>query len=85
MAVLPPLYQHQTLHSTACMSRWGEPRGRPQQPTILQVWLKQPLVNLTDIQERHNIVDALVEDPLLRERLRNLHLRGACPAKLSDV
>ena len=43
----------------------------------LQVWLKQPLVSLTDIQERHNIVDALVEDPLLRERLRNLHLRGA--------
>ena len=44
----------------------------------LQVWLKQPLVSLTDIQERHNIVDALVEDPLLRERLRNLHLRGTC-------
>ena len=44
-----------------------------------QVWLKQPLVNLTDIQERHNIVDALVDDPLLRERLRNLHLRGTAP------
>ncbi len=42
----------------------------------LQVWLKQPLVCLEDIQQRHNIVDALVEDPLLRERLRNLHLRG---------
>lgn len=42
----------------------------------LQVWLKQPLVNLADIQQRHNIVDALVDDPLLRERLRNLHLRG---------
>ena len=41
------------------------------------MWLKQPLVSLEDIQQRHDIVDALVEDPLLRERLRNLHLRGA--------
>ncbi len=40
------------------------------------MWLKQPLVNLPDIQQRHDIVDALVEDPLLRERMRNLHLRG---------
>lgn len=42
----------------------------------MQVWLKQPLVNLPDIQQRHDIMDALVEDPMLRERLRNLHLRG---------
>ena len=32
-------------------------------------------MSLEDIQQRHDIVDALVEDPLLRERLRNLHLR----------
>lgn len=41
-----------------------------------QVWLKQPLVNLSEITERHDIVEAFVEDPTLRERLRNLHLRG---------
>ena len=44
------------------------------------MWLKQPLVNLPDIQQRHDIVDALVEDPMLRERLRNLHLRGTFTA-----
>lgn len=41
-----------------------------------QVWLKQPLVDLTEITERHDIVEAFAEDPTLRERLRNLHLRG---------
>ncbi len=42
-----------------------------------QVWLKQPLVDLAAINTRHDVVEALVEDPTLRERLRNLHLRGA--------
>lgn len=40
------------------------------------MWLKQPLVDLTEITERHDIVEAFAEDPTLRERLRNLHLRG---------
>ncbi|KAK9908301.1 hypothetical protein WJX75_005715 [Coccomyxa subellipsoidea] len=43
---------------------------------LLKVWLKQPLVDLTEITERHDIVEAFAEDPTLRERLRNLHLRG---------
>lgn len=41
-----------------------------------QVWLKQPLVDLADISVRHDIVQSFAEDPTLRERLRNLHLRG---------
>lgn len=42
-----------------------------------QVWLKQPLVSLPDITTRHDVVEALTADPELRERLRDLHLRGA--------
>lgn len=43
----------------------------------MQVWLKQPLVSLADITTRHDVVEALSTDPELRERLRDLHLRGA--------
>ena len=43
----------------------------------MQVWLKQPLVSLADITTRHDVVEALSSDPELRERLRDLHLRGA--------
>ena len=43
----------------------------------VQVWLKQPLVRLADITTRHDVVEALSSDPELRERLRDLHLRGA--------
>ncbi|KAK9842053.1 hypothetical protein WJX81_006373 [Elliptochloris bilobata] len=43
---------------------------------LLKVWLKQPLVSLVDITTRHDVVDALASDPELRERLRDLHLRG---------
>ncbi len=42
-----------------------------------QVWLKQPLVSLPDITTRHDVVEALTSDPELRERLHDLHLRGA--------
>ncbi len=51
---------------------------------MLQVWLKQPLVDLTEITERHDIVEAFAEDPTLRERLRNLHLRGALTLSFMD-
>ena len=42
-----------------------------------QVWLKQPLVSVDDIRTRHDVVEAFVSDPELRERLRDQHLRGA--------
>ena len=42
----------------------------------LQVWLKQPLVTLEDIVGRHDVVEAFVSDPQLREGLRNQQLRG---------
>eukprot|EP00955_Chlamydomonas_euryale_P066973 359704-Chlamydomonas_euryale.AAC.3 len=43
-----------------------------------QVWLKQPLVSVDDINARLDIVSALVEDTELRERLRDTHFRGGC-------
>ena len=52
----------------------------------MQVWLKQPLVSLADITTRHDVVEALSSDPELRERLRDLHLRGArCVVHFSRV
>lgn len=42
----------------------------------VQVWLKQPLVSVKEISVRHDIVEAFVSDPELRERLRDQHLRG---------
>lgn len=41
------------------------------------MWLKQPLVVLEDIVERHDAVEAFVTDPELRERLRDQSFRGA--------
>lgn len=43
----------------------------------MQVWLKQPLVDLAEITTRHDIVEAFTSDPMLRESLRDQHLRGA--------
>ena len=43
---------------------------------VLQVWLKQPLVDLAEITTRHDIVEAFTSDPMLRESLRDQHLRG---------
>lgn len=42
----------------------------------LQSWLKQPLVDVSAISARHDMVEAMVEDPELRGRLRDQHLRG---------
>ncbi|GAX83908.1 hypothetical protein CEUSTIGMA_g11332.t1 [Chlamydomonas eustigma] len=42
----------------------------------LKTWLKQPLVRVDDIKVRHNVVEAMVEDAEMRERLRDQHLRG---------
>ena len=47
--------------------------------THLQVWLKQPLVDLTEINTRHDIVETFTSDPTLRESLRDQHLRGHHP------
>jgi len=42
----------------------------------LQVWLKQPLTAEEDIRVRHDVVEAIVGDPELREGLRDHHFRG---------
>ena len=41
-----------------------------------QVWLKQPLVDLKEINERHDIVEAITADLELCQQLRDIHLRG---------
>ncbi len=41
----------------------------------VQVWLKQPLVNLEEIRERHDMVESFVNDASLRQDLQQ-HLRG---------
>lgn len=41
-----------------------------------QVWLTQPLVDLTAITQRHDTVEAFVTDNELRERLRDHSLQG---------
>ena len=43
---------------------------------VAQVWLKQPLVDVGEINCRLNVVQAFVEDPPLREALRDMHMRG---------
>ena len=48
----------------------------PRRVCGLQVWLKQPLVVLEDIVERHDAVEAFATDPELRERLRDQSFRG---------
>eukprot|EP00884_Botryococcus_braunii_P018503 jgi/Botrbrau1/5336/Bobra.0346s0010.1 len=43
---------------------------------LLKVWLKQPLVHFEEIRTRHDIVEAFVSDPSLRDRLRDACFRG---------
>ncbi len=43
------------------------------------MWLKQPLVDVSAIRERHDVVEALAGDTDLRDRLRDQSLRGARP------
>ncbi|KAG2483939.1 hypothetical protein HYH03_017259 [Edaphochlamys debaryana] len=42
----------------------------------LKAWLKQPLVDLGAIRQRHDAVEALAGDGELRQRLRDQQLRG---------
>ncbi|GFR44787.1 hypothetical protein Agub_g6119, partial [Astrephomene gubernaculifera] len=42
----------------------------------LKSWLKQPLVDLAAIRERHDVVEALLADGELRGRLRDQQFRG---------
>ena len=48
----------------------------------MQVWLKQPLVDLGAINQRLDVVDAFVGDATLRDALRDVHLRGVGPLGL---
>ena len=43
---------------------------------LLLRWLKQPLVDAEEISGRHDVVEALVDDPEARDTLRRVHLRS---------
>ncbi len=43
--------------------------------TVVQVWLKQPLVDVGEIGGRHDAVESMVDDQMLREGIRDC-LRG---------
>eukprot|EP00854_Cymbomonas_tetramitiformis_P014890 gene14890-17603_t len=47
----------------------------PMGKRLLHRWLKQPLLDLAEINRRHDIVEAMVDDAVLRDRLRGAHLR----------
>lgn len=42
----------------------------------LRAWLKQPLVSVQEIDARLDVVEAMVDDTEMRDRLRDQHLRG---------
>ena len=42
----------------------------------LRTWLKQPLMDIGEIGVRLDVVEAMVQDAEMRERLRDQHLRG---------
>jgi DNA mismatch repair protein MSH2 len=43
---------------------------------LLKAWLKAPLLDLTELKARHDVVEALAADAPLRGDLAALHLRG---------
>jgi DNA mismatch repair protein MSH2 len=54
------------------MDRCGTPMGR----RLLKTYLKQPLTGLDEINERLDVVEALVCDPASRQDLLQVHFRG---------
>lgn len=54
------------------LNKCRSPMGR----RLLLRWLKQPLVNSSEIKSRHDCVEAFVNDPEVRDTLRGAHLRA---------
>ena len=54
------------------LNKCRSPMGR----RLLLRWLKQPLVDAAAIEQRHDAVEAFVNDPEVRDTLRGAHLRA---------
>ena len=54
------------------LNKCRSPMGR----RLLMRWLKQPLVDAAHIAQRHDAVEAFVNDPEVRDTLRGAHLRA---------
>ena len=51
-------------------------RCRAMGKRVLYRWLKQPLVSVEKISERHDVVETFSEESALRDSLRNAHLKS---------
>mmetsp|Transcript_7713 Transcript_7713/g.11036 ORF Transcript_7713/g.11036 Transcript_7713/m.11036 type:complete len:922 (-) Transcript_7713:55-2820(-) len=60
-----------------CLTRMGS--------RTLEGWLRQPLINLQEIQSRQTVVAALVQDGIGRDRLRDEGLAGLAGVDLDKV
>ncbi len=54
------------------LNRCTSPMGK----RVLYRWLKQPLVSVEKISERHDVVETFSEESALRDSLRNAHLKS---------
>ncbi|CAL6334475.1 unnamed protein product [Bathycoccus prasinos] len=57
---------------------FGKPpgKGAAEDSPLLYRWLKQPLVSVEKISERHDVVETFSEESALRDSLRNAHLKS---------
>eukprot|EP00803_Ostreobium_quekettii_P007490 evm.model.scf_227.6 EVM.evm.TU.scf_227.6 scf_227:67170-78839(-) len=71
--VMPNRFDENNMFSLyGLMNRAKTPMGRRK----LKVWLKQPLVDVSEIDERLDAVEAFFTDEHLRQRMRSDYLRG---------
>ena len=54
------------------LNRCTSPMGK----RVLYRWLKQPLVSVEQISERHDVVETMSEESAIRDSLRNAHLKS---------
>ena len=62
------------------LNRCTSPMGK----RVLYRWLKQPLVSVEKISERHDVVETFSEESALRDSLRNAHLKSLPDVELGE-